>query len=968
MKKHLTRVLSLLLAVALLLPLFAGTAAPTALATSGGAVMFKSVIAGISRTAAIANNGDLYVWGSNYYGQVGNGTTNEQITPIKVLSNVSSVALGIQHSAAITTDGSLYVWGSNIYGQVGNGTMDDQKVPIKVLSNVSSVALGLFHSAAVTTDGSLYVWGNNSHGQVGNGTTNDQITPVKVLSNVSYIAVGYEHTAAITTNGDLYVWGFNHFGQVGNETTTDQEIPVKVLSNVSSVSLGSYLSAAITTDGSLYVWGDNFYGKVGNGTMDDQKVPIKVLSNVSSVALGFFHSAAVTTDGSLYVWGDNSSGQVGNGAVADQKVSPVKQPVKILDSISSITLGAEHSAAITEDRSLYTWGDNNYGQVGNGTTEDRNTPAKMLSNVSSISFGNFHSAAITSDGSLYVWGYNANGQVGNGTTEDQLTPYQIVILSESGHTMDSCFQLPKDANCFRHISLTCEFSDIKYYWNRLKKSGFIFGRMREALEQYGKSTGYCHGLAVSMCLANQGRLNLNSITEGASSYWELGSPYTGKEVTNPKFRDLLMYYYLTQFTNSGDRTKIVSSINGFQLTPIEQRLKSFLSSFVTEAQRAQKEERPFVFAYSYYEYGTNTVGGGHSVVVCGYQWDSQRRQHVILIYDENCIDLLNNAPEFYTMTVSEDFSHFEYSDHHSRQLENQGYTACGVGDLWCELKYYGIDTIYNSIEVVDPANTVQAMTSGNNHTEVYITANASFTLKNAEGAYLRHDENGFSGTMAMYDCHLSCAGDNPSWVIETDVSNTFALTNASDNCSIALTLDRKNYAVSCTNADTVTIGQNGISVEGTNTTYSVSMTPDIQTVDMIQLSGKCSGNSSFSYNDDSTQIHVSSDHVMEDISAAQFCSLEKDENQIQNAKEYYVIASTEEAGAAVLVNGKEVPISKEPVNPFTDVPENQYYYEPVLWAVENNITNGITKTTFGPGQNCTRAQVVTFLWRANGCP
>lgn len=196
---------------------------------------------------------------------------------------------------------------------------------------------------------------------------------------------------------------------------------------VKQVSLGSSHSAAITEDGCLYLWGFDGTGQIGdkwesNTAKEEHYVPKKILENVVSVSLGWSHSAAVTSDGSLYTWGNNSSGQLGNGTTKNYDY-----PVKIMDNVTSVSLGTYHSAAITTDGSLYMWGENFWGQLGTGMGGgdfedyekytvgiDSNVPVKIMDNVVSVSLGHEHSAAITSDGSLYMWGNNNSGALGVG--------------------------------------------------------------------------------------------------------------------------------------------------------------------------------------------------------------------------------------------------------------------------------------------------------------------------------------------------------------------------------------------------------------------------------------------------------------------------------------------------------------------------------------------------------------------------
>ena len=203
-------------------------------------------------------------------------------TPIKIMDNVKSVSLGSNlnasseadnHSAALTESGELFMWGCNSSGQLGDGTHESKFLPIKVMDNVKSVSLGYNHSAAITEDGKLYLWGDNYLGQIGDKSRNNRYEPVEVMSDIREVSLGWRHSAAITNDGDLYLWGDNYYGQLGNFrsggdiTSMDEDIeskePVKVLSNVNTVSLGSEHSAAVKEDGSLYLWGSNKHGQIG---------------------------------------------------------------------------------------------------------------------------------------------------------------------------------------------------------------------------------------------------------------------------------------------------------------------------------------------------------------------------------------------------------------------------------------------------------------------------------------------------------------------------------------------------------------------------------------------------------------------------------------------------------------------------------------------------------------------------------
>ncbi len=446
---------------------------------AGSAERVKNICLGVLHSAAVMENGDLYCWGDNDSGEVGNGSKKDQLTPVKVLEGVKEVSLGFEYSAAVMENGDLYCWGYNRYGEVGNGRTGDQRTPVKVLEGVKEVSLGCYSSAAITENGDLYCWGWNEYGEVGNGSLEDQHTPVKVLEGVKEVSLGYDNSAAITENGDLYCWGWNEYGEVGNGSLEDQDTPVKVLEGVKEVSLGAWYSAAITENGDLYCWGYNWCGQVGNGSTEDQHTPVKVLEGVKEVSLSSGHSAAITENGDLYCWGWNEYGEVGNGSLEDQHT-----PVKVLEGVKEVSLGCYSSAAVTENGDLYCWGDNGWGQVGNGRTEDQHTPVKVLEGVREVSLGHYHSAAVTENGDLYCWGYNEYGQVGNGSTEDRLTPVKVLgsgMMPESGSSAEEdLFKTSTDGVCDANsIAALLENPDYSSYVSSVRSIDMIIPGLKQ---------------------------------------------------------------------------------------------------------------------------------------------------------------------------------------------------------------------------------------------------------------------------------------------------------------------------------------------------------------------------------------------------------------------------------------------------------------------------------------------------------
>lgn len=437
----------------------------------------EAVDLGENHSGAFTTEGDLYCWGRNEHGQVGNGTTQDQYTPAKVLEDVKELSTERNNTIALTRTGDLYCWGENQYGQVGDGTTIDQYTPVKVLENVEKFQWRYFTMAALTSNGELYLWGYNDDGMIGNGTEENQSIPVKVLDNVREFKLGERVTAAITNEDELYCWGNNQYGQAGIGESFGTDIPVKVLDSVEKISLGNYFTAALQKDGELYVWGLNDRGQVGDGGKKERKdTPRKIMSQIKEVYAWYDSCAAITTGGALYCWGANEDGKIGNGSLEDQRT-----PVCILNNVSEMVSA---QTAISETGDLYHWGErlnmefedldatniyfpqilmrnvksfasawmnygiltenndlycigrNQDGQIGNGGYTEQKVPVCVLGDVSAMVVGGNGlpsddvTAAVTTDGELYLWGGNTYGQIGNGTTSKRPIPTKIVLGQE----------------------------------------------------------------------------------------------------------------------------------------------------------------------------------------------------------------------------------------------------------------------------------------------------------------------------------------------------------------------------------------------------------------------------------------------------------------------------------------------------------------------------------------------------------
>ncbi|GBC61093.1 hypothetical protein DENIS_2053 [Desulfonema ishimotonii] len=340
---------------------------------------------------------------------------------------------GDYFSVALESDGTVWAWGTNYYGQLGDGTTTESSTPVQVsgLTGAADIAAGGYHSLAAKSDGTVWAWGRNYYGQLGDGTTTDSLTPVQVtgLSGVSAVSAGFYYSAAVKSDGTVWAWGRNYYGQLGDGTGTNRLTPVQVtgLTGVSAVSAGRYYTVAVKTDGTVWAWGGNDYGQLGDGTTTNSSTPVQVtgLTGVSAVAAGDYHAAALKTDGTVWTWGRNHRGQLGNGGTTDSS-TPVQ--VTGLTGVSAVAEGgAHHFVALKTDGTVWTWGWNGYGQLGDGTTTDSSTPGQVpgLSGISAIASGNIHTIAVKTDGNTSAWGRNHKGQLGDGTTTNSSTPVHV---------------------------------------------------------------------------------------------------------------------------------------------------------------------------------------------------------------------------------------------------------------------------------------------------------------------------------------------------------------------------------------------------------------------------------------------------------------------------------------------------------------------------------------------------------------
>ena len=681
---------------------------PIAVQTAGTPLAGKTIVqiaAGADHSLALDSDGALYAWGSNAYGQLGNGTTTNSSVPVAVKiagtplagKTIVQIAAGANHNMALTSDGAVYTWGWNYHGQLGNNTKTNSNTIVAVRTigtplagkKIVKITAGQGHSLALTDGGMVYTWGRNDTGQLGNNATTDAMLPVAVtvtgtpMSNktIVEIASGARHSLAIDSSGKVYAWGHNGSGQLGNNSTVNALTPVAVQApadkNIIQVSGGGWLgasSSALASNGTVYSWGRDFDGQLGDGTNNDSSVPVittinlvdtpstpthvmakpgdttaiiswqapivsggqnitgyvlqyqaigasswttanvaaaatlhtitgltndqtyrvrlaakttagmgdfsnvvlvtphtkPTITNISPVigsiaggqnvtitgtnfmpkgkkiaqtANGNGYSLALSADGTVYTWGRNEYGQLGNGVTATN--SPVPVAVKTAGTpmegktIVQISAKVWYALALASDGTVYSWGFNSWGQLGNGTSGTANNASAPVAvktvgtpmngkTITQVAAGATHSLALATDGTMYAWGKNEYGQLGNDSTTNSSVP---VAVKTAGTPMAGKTIIQIHAG-YEH-SLALASDGTVYAWGRnnsgqLGKNDATDAHIPAAVQTLGTPMAgkvivqLAAGNSQSMALASDGTV----YTWGWNQYGQLGNNST----------------------------------------------------------------------------------------------------------------------------------------------------------------------------------------------------------------------------------------------------------------------------------------------------------------------------------------------------------------------------------------------------------------------------------------------------------
>ena len=375
----------------------------------GGGGAGGGISAGYDHSLCARLDGTIWAWGGNTRGQIGNGTTNQQLTPVQVSGlpyGMEAVAAGKQYSLALlAADGSVWSWGDNTHGELGVTTTPRQLRPmystpkgvlaevngnyVGPLSNVVQIAANPSgqSSYALKSDGSIWAWGDDTYGQLGSGGTNQIDAAVQVAGpgSATAIAAGCGYKLVLRFDGKVWGQGENNEGQLGNGTTNiGNPMFVSNLPPIALISCGTDHSLAVDTNGSVWVWGGNGYGQLGDGTTTSRSTPenISGISNIVAIVGGNYYTLAIDSKSRLWAWGFNGSGQLGDGTTTDEH-SP-----ELVDSSRQwlgVAAGYAHGLGAVLDSStnpptLRSWGNNSSGQLGDGTTTTRLAPVTLYGN------------------------------------------------------------------------------------------------------------------------------------------------------------------------------------------------------------------------------------------------------------------------------------------------------------------------------------------------------------------------------------------------------------------------------------------------------------------------------------------------------------------------------------------------------------------------------------------------------------
>ena len=332
-----------------------------------------------------------WAWGCNSFSQLGDNTTVSKSSPVSVVGDFTDwcqVSAGGTHSLGLRTNGTAWAWGNNVCGRLGDNTIVSKSSPVSVVGDFTDwcrVSAGGTHSLAVRTNGTVWAWGDNMNGRLGDNTTVARSSPVSVVGGFTdwcQVSGGAYHSLAVRTNGTAWAWGCNGQGSLGDNTTTNKSSPVSVVGGFTDwcqISAGTGHSLGVRTNGTAWAWGCNYAGRLGDNTVTNRSSPVSVVGGFTDwcqASAGRYHSIGLRTNGTAWAWGCNAIGRLGDNTTVN-KSSPVSVVGGFTDWCQ-VSAGLFHSLAVRANGTLWAWGCNAQGHLGDNTAVDKSSPVSVV--------------------------------------------------------------------------------------------------------------------------------------------------------------------------------------------------------------------------------------------------------------------------------------------------------------------------------------------------------------------------------------------------------------------------------------------------------------------------------------------------------------------------------------------------------------------------------------------------------------